>query len=144
MKWIAAISVLYLASCTTGDKEVGKYTFLEHNSKLGCIIVHTDINCGMSTKTLCYSGELFQTANYAKGQWTFRYRGSFGIPLSFCAKCVSESQMELISDSINARHERLHSEDIQQLIDELQELKKQALHQESEIISLEISHPNLE
>lgn len=139
MKWITLILLnLLMGSCyNSGHNKIGQYVYLEHNSKLGCVIAHTDKDCGRSTKTLCYAHELFQTANYTSGQWTFRYRGNWGIPLSFCAKCVSENQMESISDSIYARRERLDSEYIQQLIDELQEIKAQFLQQEAEMQDLE-------
>lgn len=120
-----------LCSCDKG--RFGKYVYIEPNSKMGCVIVHTDKDCGKSIKTLCVSGELFQTANYSKGQWTFRYRGNFDTPLFFCAKCVSESQMEIISDSIYARQGKLDSQYIQEMIDELQEMKSQAIKQENAI-----------
>lgn len=136
MRWIAAILALYLTSCANGDSEIGKYIYfyIEADRNMGCVVVHTDNNCGKSSKTLHYAGELYQTANYHNGQWTFRYRGNFDTPLSFCAKCVSEREMDMIADSIHARKNSL--EEVQTLIDELQELKKQLLKQEAEMKQL--------
>lgn len=130
MKWISVMLVLFLLSCAN-RKGVGEYVYLEHNCKIGSIIVHTDKDCGTSAKTLCNAGELYQTADYSNGQWTFRYRGCFNTPLAFCAKCVSPTQMEIIVDSICSKQEKLDSESIQQLIDELQEMKMQSLQREA-------------